>query len=225
MLATLEQLGSAQTCKTYLRHGAKPPLFGVSYANFGALKKKLKTNHALALDLWRSGNLDARILAGMIADAAQADAALCEEWIATVDNRLTSCAAADLFARSPLASNLVQQWIASPEEWRSTTGWTVMSHLANAKIPGDDAFFLPFLAQIERTIHQAPNQTRYSMNNALIAIGVRNSTLQKKALAVAAKIGRVEVDHGDTDCKTPDAAAYIRKTAEYQARKAKAARK
>jgi hypothetical protein len=28
---------------------------------------------------------------------------------------------------------------------------------------------------------------------------------------VAAKIGKVEVDHGETDCKTPDATEYIKK--------------
>ena len=49
------------------------------------------------------------------------------------------------------------------------------------------------------------------MNNALIAIGGRNAKLKKLALAAAKKIGKVEVDHGDTSCKTPDAAAYINK--------------
>jgi hypothetical protein len=43
---------------------------------------------------------------------------------------------------------------------------------------------------------------------------MRNPKLQKKALAAAERIGNVEVDHGETSCKTPDAAAYIRKGAE-----------
>ena len=50
------------------------------------------------------------------------------------------------------------------------------------------------------------------MNSALIAIGVRNAILEQKALSAADRIGKVLVDHGETDCKTPDAAAYIRKT-------------
>ena len=48
-------------------------------------------------------------------------------------------------------------------------------------------------------------------NSTLIAIGFRSHTLEKKALAVAKKIGVVEMDHGETNCKTPDAAAYILK--------------
>ena len=50
------------------------------------------------------------------------------------------------------------------------------------------------------------------MNNALIAIGIRNAYLQEKALEVAEAIGPVEVDHGETNCRTPDAATYILKT-------------
>jgi hypothetical protein len=50
------------------------------------------------------------------------------------------------------------------------------------------------------------------MNNALIAIGCRNPTLTKRALAASKRIGKVEVDHGETGCKTPDAAEYIQRT-------------
>jgi hypothetical protein len=66
---------------------------------------------------------------------------------------------------------------------------------------------------VESKIHTSKNWVKYAMNNALINIGVRNSVLEKKAIAAAKRIGVVEVDHGETGCKTPDAAAYIKKTA------------
>jgi len=44
---------------------------------------------------------------------------------------------------------------------------------------------------------------------AVICIGCRSAGLRKAALATAKRIGKVEVDHGDTACKTPDAAQYI----------------
>ena len=52
---------------------------------------------------------------------------------------------------------------------------------------------------------------RYGMNNALIGIGGRSANLRRKAIAAAKRIGPVEIDHGDTDCKTPDAIPYIEK--------------
>ena len=61
------------------------------------------------------------------------------------------------------------------------------------------------------------------MNNALICIGVRNPKLQRRAIAVAGKIGKVEVDHGETSCKTPDAVPYIKKTIAHRKKKARKA--
>ncbi|MFY0535987.1 hypothetical protein [Nannocystis pusilla] len=56
------------------------------------------------------------------------------------------------------------------------------------------------------------------MNHALIAIGARSDALARLATAAARKIGPVEVDHGDTDCKTPDAVSYIAKAREHRAK-------
>jgi hypothetical protein len=38
-------------------------------------------------------------------------------------------------------------------------------------------------------------------------------------LAAAARIGPVEVDHGETGCKTPDAAAYIKRGSDRHGKK------
>ena len=55
------------------------------------------------------------------------------------------------------------------------------------------------------------------MNSALIGIGMRSDSLERKAIAVARRIGTVVVDHGLTGCKTPDAASYIPKARRYAA--------
>ena len=51
------------------------------------------------------------------------------------------------------------------------------------------------------------------MNMALISIGLYNDSLRPAALAAAGRIGTVHVDHGETGCQTPDAAAYIQRAA------------
>jgi hypothetical protein len=65
------------------------------------------------------------------------------------------------------------------------------------------------IAAIESRIHASKNRQRDAMNNAVIAIGIRNSALEKKAVAAARRRGKVDVDHGETGCKTPDAVEYI----------------
>jgi hypothetical protein len=54
---------------------------------------------------------------------------------------------------------------------------------------------------------------RHSMNQAVIAIGIYKPSLRDDAIATAERIGKVEVDHGETSCKTPDAVTYINKAA------------
>ena len=107
----------------------------------------------------------------------------------------------------------------------SSAGWNLVTNLAQNSETLDDAFFEEKLAQIEAIIHSAPNRTRYAMNNTLICIGCRNKNLEKKAIAAAKRIGPVEVDHGETGCKTPDAVSYIKKTLAHQAKKKATIRK
>ena len=76
-----------------------------------------------------------------------------------------------------------------------------------------DEYVRERLAFIEANIHTAQNRVRHAMNSAVIAIGLRSPEMRGLALAGAARIGKVTVDHGETGCQTPDAAAYIRKAA------------
>lgn len=219
-LQLLEAAGTAQTRKTYARHGIGPNMFGVSYATLGKLTRTIKRDHALALGLWASGNHDARVLATMIADPAQADAARLNAWVAACDNCGLGGAVAKFTAGTAAAAALAAEWCADPREFVAVAGWDVVAELALAS-NGPDAQFAVCLKTIEREIHTAPNYVRYAMNGALIAIGVRNSKLEKLAVAAAKRIGKVEVDHGDTSCKTPDAVAYIAKTKAHRAKRGK----
>jgi 3-methyladenine DNA glycosylase AlkD len=212
MLKELAALGSAQTRKTYGRHGIRGPMFGVSYKHLGMLTRKLKTNHVLAMELWGSGNHDARVLATMVADPAQLDSATADRWVRELDNYALVDGVSKLVARSPVARRKADQWLKSKREWIGSAGWAIVANLAAQEAQPPDAYFAALVPRIEQGIHAAPNRTRYAMNMALISIGVRSARLRKLALAAAKRIGPVEVDHGQTDCKTPDAAEYIAKT-------------
>lgn len=72
---------------------------------------------------------------------------------------------------------------------------------------------------LTQTLQQLEAAGSDAMNSALIAIGCRNAKLEKLAVAAAKRIGPVEVDHGDTSCKTPDAVAYIAKTWAHRAKR------
>lgn len=212
VMMTLLSAGSEQTRKTYARHGVKGAMFGVSYAVLEKLRKKIKQNQALALELWATDNHDARIFATMIADPAACSAAVIEAWAGALDNYGLTDALGKLAAQTPEAHKIMTRCMQSDEEWLGQMGWTILSAEASSNtLP--DSFFAPYLTIIEQDIHTRKNRVRYSMNNALVSIGGHRAALREKALETATRIGKVKIDHGDTNCKTPDAAAYIKKMA------------
>ena len=209
----LESLGTEQNRKTYARHGATPPCYGVSFANLGKMQKQIKRDHALASALWRTGNFDARNLAMLVADAEAMTSKELDEWSAQANHCLAWLFARKILACNPLGKKKAERWTTAKNECRAEAAYMTLAVHAMENRDEPDAYFEDWLGKIESGIHKAPNRSRHGMNALLIAIGIRNKRLQKLALAAAARIGKVEVDHGDTACKTPDAAAYIKKTA------------
>lgn len=210
-MTALEKAGSAQTRKTYARHGATEPMFGVSFATLKSLYKRIGVNQKLAEALWSTGNYDARNLAVKIADPAGISSRELDRWAATSAGRMCGGYVAHLAAESPHGLTKAEKWLAASNENTCFAGWSLVGTLAMIDESTPDSWFVARLAQIEKMIHAAPNTHRAGMNQAVICIGCRNASLRKAATAAAKRIGTVEVDHGDTDCKTPDAAAAIEK--------------
>lgn len=222
VLIQLQKRGTAKNREVYMRHGVREPVHGVAYADLDELQKAIGVDHPLALELWKTGIHDARVLAARIADPTQVTAVLLEDWVAQVGDRFLFFALTPLVARSPLASATMLRWIEQPAEWVQASGWQVVAALAiEPSVP--DELVVPLLPVIERRLQKAPNFARYAMNGALIAIGARPAA-QAAALAAAARIGKVAVDHGDSSCKTPDAVEYIGKMAARAAGRVKAGR-
>lgn len=226
-LAELEALGTAQNRKVYPRHGVRGPLFGVSYADLDKLRKKIGRDTALAQELWATGNHDARVLATKVADPGELPEATAEAWVGDLDNYVLTDAVSALVARTPYAAEAMRRWVGSGDEWTSSAGWNLVAHLAGvdgAKAGAvEDGELEGRLEEIRERIHGAPNRTRHAMNGALITIGSYRPALTARARSVAAAIGPVEVDHGETGCKTPPAGPYIEKTRRHL--EAKAARR
>jgi len=211
VMRTLEKAGSEQTKKTYARHGAKEPMFGVRFGTLKKLVDRIGVDQELALALWKTKNQDARNLAMKIADPAQIRPADLDRWAKENSMRVCGMYIGCLAAESPHGAAKVRDWLASPDEELRATGWQLLAQMANLDQQTPDDWFAKRLAQIEKTIHSSPSIERGAMNAAVIAIGGRSAALRKLATAAAKRIGPVEVDHGEIACKTPDAVTYIGK--------------
>ncbi|QQP77403.1 DNA alkylation repair protein [Bacillus sp. TK-2] len=214
VMQQLEEYGTEQNRKTYKNHGAKEPLFGVSFANLKLLKKKIKKDHDLAVGLWETNNMDAMTLATYILDPKKIATEQLNSWIQNVDYYCLMDVLMKSICTSPIAIERMEEWTKSNDEWIGRAGWSLLANIVIKNKTLHDDFFSPYLEEIKENIHNEKNRKKEAMNSALIAIGIRNEDLERQAIEIAREIGKVEVDHGATSCKTPDAESYIKKARE-----------
>lgn len=214
VMQQLEKYGTEQNRKTYKNHGAKEPLFGVSFANLKLLKKKIKKDHDLAISLWETKNMDAMTLATYILEPKNVTSDQLNSWIRDVDYYCLMDVLMTAICTSPIAIERMEEWTKSDDEWIGRAGWSLLANIAIKNKKLDDNFFMPYLEEIKVHIHNEKNRKREAMNSALIAIGIRNEALEQQAIEIAREIGKVKIDHGATSCKTPDAEPYIKKARE-----------
>jgi hypothetical protein len=105
------------------------------------------------------------------------------------------------------------KWIVSRKESIAASGWATLSSLVAVKDDADLdlAELKQLLERVQKIIHEQPNRVRYTMNGFVISVGSYVKSLTPLALQAAAKIGTVNVNVGDTACKVPNAAEYIKK--------------
>ncbi len=207
-MAWLKKNGTEQNIKVYKRHGAGENVFGVSFANINYLIKKIKTDHDLALSLWKTGNTDAQTLALKIADPQKFTKSLANQWIKQISYRILAGELAELVAKTSFASEKMDQWTNSSKEFYRYCGYSMLCEaLKENRVTPQKC--IKYISVIEKEIHESPNLAKYAMNMALTAIGIY--AFEKEAIKAAKRIGKVHVDHGETGCKTPDAEAYIKK--------------
>ena len=205
----LEALGSEQTRKTWCRHGAAEPMFGVKFGDLAKLQKRIKVDHALASELWHTGNHDARLLACMVADANTITEKELNAWASEVKDSSTAGALAAFASRTPMAAKISEDWLADPKLQRA--GWSMVGHCAKDGASLDAVISLNYLKRIEADIHRAENWTRRTMMYVVIGIGGRNATMRKAAEETIRRIGPVAFDPGNTACEFPDPLPYIAK--------------
>lgn len=214
VMAELKKLGTEQTKKTFLRHGAREPFYGVKIGDLKTIQKRIRKDHELALQLYDTGNSDAMYLAMLIAEPERMTKADLRKWMkGAYWHMLSGCVVPWVAAESRFARELALEWMDAKDEMTANAGWSTYSSLVaitpDAEL--DLAEIEKLLARVKSQIGKAPDRVRYAMNGFVIAIGTYVAPLTVKAKATAKALGPIEVDMGDTSCQVPDACEYIAK--------------
>ena len=217
-MTALKSAGTEQTRRTYLRHGAAEPLFGVKYGDLRRIAKRIGKDHQLARALWATDDTDARLLACMVADPAWTTEAELDAWLTDIDSYfLVDTFVGELASRAPGIRSRAERWIASDRDRIAQAGWDLMNHIALNDMTQPDDYFVAQLDLIALRIGSYGNWTRRSASNAITGIGLRSARLESAARETAARMGTVDFDPGQTSCVMPDPIEYLEKTKAYRA--------
>ncbi len=214
IIKELRALGSESIKKTLMRHGAREPIFGVKVGDMTPIRKRIKTDYPLALDLYDSGISDAMYLAGLVTDDKRMTREDLQRWVgAAYWSLLSENTVAWVAAGSPLGWEMAQEWIEADIETIACAGWATLSSIVG--VTRDADLDLPALERLLQRaadqIHGERNRVRYNMNGFIISVGGFVAPLTGAALRTADEVGRIMVDVGDTDCKIRGAREYIEK--------------
>jgi 3-methyladenine DNA glycosylase AlkD len=216
IIADLKAKGTEKARKTYVRHGMpEDQVFGVSVADLKIIAKTIRGQQALACELYQSGMMEAMYLAGLVADGSLMTKPQLTSWAEAAVGMpmISEYTVAWVAAENPHAREVALQWIRSKKEHVASAGWCTYTGLL-ATMPDED-LDLPEITSLLGTvvleIGGAENRVRKAMNSFVIGAGAYVTPLLNEAKAAARRMGKVSVDKGDTDCKTPSATEYIEK--------------
>jgi len=214
VIAELQKHASETTKRTLLRHGAVEPIYGVKIGDMQKIRKKIKGDHELALALYQTGISDAMYLAGLIVDDARMTKKDLERWAKGATwHMISEYTVAQTAAQSPHGWELGQKWIDAKTPKMQAAGWATLSNYVS--ITPDEQLDIDalkkLLKRVEQTIHGSHDNVRYMMNSFVLCAGGCVKSLTDLAVKTAEKIGAVEVDMGETECKVPFVPDYIAK--------------
>jgi 3-methyladenine DNA glycosylase AlkD len=188
----LKRTGSPKAAAGLSRYGLPTEnAYGISVATLRKYARDAGTDHDLALRLWKTGSLDARILASFLGDPERLTLTQMNAWCRDFDNwGTTDTACFALFDRSPLAWKVVAPWAKQKGEFQKRAGFVMIACLAAHDKTAGDAAFLKFLPMIERGASDDRNFVKKGVSWALRHLGHRSPRLHAAAIKTATKLSK-----------------------------------
>jgi len=162
---------------------------GVSVPDMRKLAKEIGRDHKLALDLWRTGIAEARIVAAMVGDPAKLTEGQMEDWVKGINSwDVCDQVCMNLFEKNQLAWKKIVDWSEREEEFVKRTAFSLIACLAWHDKKASDEKFIELLPLIIRGATDERNFVKKAVNWALRNIGKRNLNLNKAAINTAKEI-------------------------------------
>jgi len=166
---------------------------GVSIPNLRRMAKELGQDHKLALELWKTGIAEARLVAAMTDDPEKLTEGQMEDWVKGINSwDVCDQVCMNLFEKVPLAWKKIIDWSEREEEFVKRAAFTLMACLAWHDKKAKDEKFIELFPVIIRGATDERNFVKKAVNWALRNIGKRDLNLNKAAINTAREIQQID---------------------------------
>ena len=207
-LARLKALGSEKMRAQNAKHGVGDNQYGAKLGDIRKVANEIKADHALALELWETGNFEARLLAILVMkpkalSAGEMDAMVRSNRVPQVSDWLNSY----VVKAHPEKETLRRQWMETDHAMAARAGWSLTAERIAKSADGLD---LPaLLDRIESEMAAAAPEPQWTMNAALARIGIHHPEHRARALAIGETLGVYRDYPTSPGCTSPFAPIWI----------------
>ena len=166
---------------------------GVSIPDLRKIAKELRKDHVLAVELWKTGIPEAKILAAMIDEPEKLTETQMEDWVKEINSwDICDQVCMNLFEKIPLAWKKIFDWSNRDEEFIKRTAFALIACLAWHDKDAEDEKFVKLFPVIRHGATDERNFVKKAVNWALRNIGKRNPNLNKAAIKTTKEIQRID---------------------------------
>lgn len=208
-LTSLKAMANEKMFAQNVKHGAGKNQFGVKLGDIRALGNKIKSNHDLALELWKTENIDARLLATLIIQPKK----LSVQELSELVNSIAFVQEAEwlnayVVKDHPQKETVREKWMNSKNPWAARAGWSLTSGRIAREPEGLDIVNL--LDRIESEMPVAPPEVQWTMNSALAQIGIHFPKHRRRAIDIGESLGIYRDYPVSKGCTSPFAPIWIK---------------
>ncbi len=207
-LAKLKSLGTEQMRLFNKKRGADDKQFGLKLGDIRTVGNAIKTDHKLALELWDTGILEARLLATLIVKPKQLSLTEMDKMVRSINFvQLADWFNAYIVKEHPEKESLRNKWMESKDAMSARAGWSLTAGRVARDPEGID---LPaLLARLEAEMPKAVPEVQWTMNTTLAQIGIHFPKHRKKAIDIGEKLGIYRDYPVSKGCTSPFAPIWI----------------
>lgn len=208
VLERLKALGSEKVRRQTARKDAGDQQYGVLSGDMRKIAKEIKTDHALALELWKTDNLDAMMLSTLIIKPKELTAQELDQMVHDMKwAYLADWVSSYVVKVHPDNEALREKWMTSDHPMCARMAWSLTADKISKEPSSLDLDAL--LDRIEREMGHAHELPQWTMNFALAAIGINSPAHRDRAIAIGEKLGVYRDYPTPKGCTSPFAPIWI----------------